>query len=199
MNNREEAMMSKRILAALMAAMMLASVSSTTVFAATKSETTTKVVTQEKKPKKKKVIKKKASSKAKSSKKESEETDWKNEMLEQINAARKKAGVSELKLDDKLCEAAQIRADECLEQYDHTRPDGRKFTTVLEEVGIKYGYWGENINEKQETVDSTMKSWMNSKGHKANILKKELNTVGFGRAKDSKGRYYWVQLFISAK
>ena len=133
--------MNKRILAALMAALMLVSVSSTTVFAATKSETTTKVVTQEKKPTKKKVIKKKASSKAKTSEKESEETDWKNEMLEQINAARKKAGVSELKLDDKMCEAAQIRADECLEQYDHTRPDGSKFTTVFEEVGIKYGYW----------------------------------------------------------
>lgn len=98
-----------------------------------------------------------------------------------------------------MCEAAQIRADECLKSYSHTRPNGKKFTTVLDEKKIKYGYWGENINEKQESVSSTMKSWMSSEGHKANILKKEFDTVGFGRAKDSKGKYYWVQIFISAK
>ena len=58
---------------------------------------------------------------------------------------------------------------------------------------------GENINEKQKTVQSTMQSWMESKGHKANILNEKYTKVGFGRAKDESGSYYWVQMFAKTK
>ncbi len=191
----------KKVLAGCLAALLIASSASMTTVAASKGTTAqTKQTTQSTSKKVKKVVKKKkASSKAEQSTDDESETDWQEEMLKSINAQRKKAGVAELKLDEALCEAAQIRADECLKSYSHTRPNGKKFTTVLDDKKIKYGYWGENINEKQESVSSTMKSWMSSEGHKANILKKEFDTVGFGRTKDSKGKYYWVQIFISAK
>ena len=62
----------------------------------------------------------------------------------------------------------------------------------LDDAGVSYSWWGENINEKQKTVQSTMQSWMESKGRKANILNEKYTKVGFGRAKDESGSYYWV-------
>ena len=99
----------------------------------------------------------------------------------------------------KLCEAAQVRAQACLGQYSPTPPDGRASRTAMDDQGISYSWWGENINEEQDTVASTMKSWMASKGHKANILGENFEQVGFGRAKDKDGSYYWVQLFAKCK
>ena len=127
------------------------------------------------------------------------ETDWKEEMLTLVNAERKKAGLSALKLDEKMCEAAQVRAEECLKSYSHTRPNGKELTTALDEAGVKYSYWGENIHEKQTSVKGAMESWMDSEGHKANILGKNFNSVGFGRVKDKNGKYYMVQMFAKVK
>lgn len=174
----------KKYLAVLMAAAMVFSVATTSSFAASLrlsgSKTGTTQQTQEKKS-------------------EKEESDWEEKMLESINDAREKAGLKPLVLDEEACKAAAVRAKECLTTYDHTRPDGSKLTTALDEQGVKYSYWGENINEKQATVSSTMKSWMASKGHKANILNKNFDSVGLGRAKDKKGTYTWVQIFFKAK
>lgn len=102
--------------------------------------------------------------------KEKDEESWQQEMLDSVNAARKKAGVAPLELDKKIGKAAQRRANECKQSYDHTRPNGKKSKTALDDAGVSYSWWGENINEKQKTVQSTMQSWMESKGHKANIL-----------------------------
>ena len=173
--------MNKRYLAALMAAVMMFSMATTSSFAASLrlSGSGTAQQTQEKS--------------------EKEESEWEKKMLESINAARKKAGLKPLALDEEACKAAAVRAKECLTTYDHTRPDGSKLPTALDEQGVKYSYWGENINEKQATVSSAMKSWMASKGHKANILNKNFDSVGLGRAKDKKGTYTWVQMFFKAK
>ena len=52
----------------------------------------------------------------------------------------------------------------------HPPRNGRASRTAMDDQGVSYSWWGENINEEQDTVASTMKSWMASKGHKANIL-----------------------------
>lgn len=134
--------------------------------------------------------------------KEKDEESWQQDMLDSVNAARKKAGVAPvapLELDEKVGKAAQTRANECKKSYDHTRPNGKKSKTALDDAGVSYSWWGENINEKQKTVESTMKFWMGSKGHKANILNENYTKVGFGRAKDKNGSYYWVQMFAKTK
>lgn len=131
--------------------------------------------------------------------KEKDEESWQQDMLDSVNAARKKAGVAPLELDEKVGKAAQTRANECKQFYDHTRPNGKKSKTALDDAGVSYSWWGENINEKQKSVESTMKSWMGSKGHKANILNEKYTKVGFGRAKDKDGSYYWVQMFAKTK
>ena len=126
-------------------------------------------------------------------------TETTQEAAQEKKSTTKKAGLQPLKLNEDACKAAQVRAKECLKKYDHTRPNGKSLTTALDEAGVKYSYWGENINEKQATVSSTMKSWMASKGHKANILGENFDSVGFGRAKDKSGSYTWVQMFYKAK
>ncbi len=197
-------MKNKKILAGLMAALLITTSASTTAFAALekpvaeKQQTVQSEKTVKKQSKKVKVTKKK-NSKIKDKQEKDNEQSWQQDMLKSVNEARKKAGKSELKLNEKLCEAAQIRAEECLKKYDHKRPDGSECTTAMDEVGVKYSYWGENINEKQESVSSTMKSWLGSKGHKANIVNGNFDQVGFGRAKDKSGKYYWVQMFAKVK
>lgn len=189
--------MGKKVMVSFLAALMIASSFSTTAFAALGKTDTVAKTQQEQQEIKKKVVKKKtASSKTTTDEKE---TDWKEEMLTLVNAERKKAGLSALKLDEKMCEAAQVRAEECLKSYSHTRPNGKELTTALDEAGVKYSYWGENIHEKQTSVKGAMESWMDSEGHKANILGKNFNSVGFGRVKDKNGKYYMVQMFAKVK
>lgn len=79
-----------------------------------------------------------------------------------------------LKLDEKMCEAAQVRAEECLKSYSHTRPNGKELTTALDEAEVKYSYWGENIHEKQTSVKGAMESWMDSEAIKQTFWVKTL-------------------------
>lgn len=69
------------------------------------------------------------------------------EVFNLVNQERVKAGLTEYKLDAKLCEAANQRAKEIVEKYDHVRPDGREWDTVLDEYGFNSGAYvrGENI------------------------------------------------------
>ena len=185
--------MNKRQLAAMAAAAMMLICMPTTAFAALGRPGQPSASVQQQVKSERKVIKKNV--------KETEEetAKWQQQMLESVNKVRKAAGLAELELDTQLCKAAQERAQECLVQYSHTRPVGRASRTAMDDQGVSYSWWGENINEEQDTVASTMKSWMASKGHKANILGENFEQVGFGRAKDKDGSYYWVQLFAKCK
>ena len=64
-----------------------------------------------------------------------------------VNEERKKAGVAPLELDSTLTKAAQIRAKEIMQVFDHTRPDGNNFRSLLEEMGYSSSYAGENISK----------------------------------------------------
>ena len=87
-----------------------------------------------------------------------------------VNAARQDAGLSELELDADLCAAALARAPEIAQSFSHTRPDGSSCFTILEEFGVSYRAAGENIAMGQRTPEEVMDGWMNSSGHRANIL-----------------------------
>ena len=117
-------------------------------------------------------------------------------VAELVNTERKAAGKSALTLDSKLCEAAEIRAKELSKYFSHDRPDGSSCFTVLEDLGISYMAVGENIAAGQRSADEVMKSWMNSQGHKNNILSGNFRKIGVGFYKSDSGYgYYWVQIF----
>ncbi|MCL2053935.1 MAG: CAP domain-containing protein [Oscillospiraceae bacterium] len=120
------------------------------------------------------------------------------EMLKLINAERKKEEASPLSLDETLCKAANIRAEEIARSFSHQRPDGKEFKTVLTEVGIETSlHIGENISAGSSTAKDTFERWMKSPGHKRNILTADYKKVGIGYYYDSGGKYkyYWVQIF----
>ena len=58
---------------------------------------------------------------------------------------------------------------------------------------------GENIARKTRTNEETMNLWLNSKGHRANILNKSFTNIGIAKGSDENGDIYWVQIFIKTK
>lgn len=112
-----------------------------------------------------------------------------------VNAARQDAGLSELELDADLCAAAQARAQEIAQSFSHTRPDGSSCFTILEEFGISYRAAGENIAMGQRTPEEVIDGWMNSSGHRANILNGTFTSIGVGYYVDGAGAAHWVQIF----
>ncbi len=111
------------------------------------------------------------------------------EVMRLVNVEREKTGVAPLKYYYNGQAAADIRADEISQVFSHTRPNGESCFTVLED----YNYWaaGENIAYGYTTPEEVMNGWMNSDGHRSNILNPDYNCLIVG-VKDG----YWVQLFM---
>jgi uncharacterized protein YkwD len=116
-----------------------------------------------------------------------------------VNQRRAENGLSALVWNNLAAEAAQARAIELATSFSHTRPDGSTCFTALKAVGYSYSTAGENIAAGWVTPEIVMTAWMNSPGHRANILNEEFATVGVGCVyvpDDPKGyHFYWVQLF----
>lgn len=110
------------------------------------------------------------------------------EVLELLNAEREKEGLDKLKMDSGLLEAAMLRAAECSLYYSHTRPDGTECFTASDKMS------GENIAVGHKTAKEVMNSWMNSEGHRKNILNSRYRSVGIGCFYIN-GTYRWVQCF----
>lgn len=115
-----------------------------------------------------------------------------------VNEQRAANGLKPLKLSNELCASANVRAKEIQSVFSHTRPNGTSCFTVLKENGISYTYAGENIAYGQKTPEAVMNSWMNSSGHRANILNTKVEYIGVGVAYKN-GIYYWTQFFASGK
>ena len=128
----------------------------------------------------------------------------KQDVVDRTNALRKENGIAALTANDKLMQAAQVRADEMAANtvYSHTRPDGRKYTTVTD-----CKYIGENIHRiadwalQDKTVSEVaVWSWNRSAGHQDNLLDKPYAEIGVGLARgvndDGYECWYCVQLFL---
>lgn len=119
-----------------------------------------------------------------------------DEVIRLVNEERAKNGLKPLVKNNDLCKAADKRAEEIVMRFDHTRPDGSSCFTVLKEFGITYMAVGENIAAGQQSPVKVMESWMNSPGHRANILSSNFGEIGVGCI-SGQGGYgiYWVQIF----
>lgn len=119
------------------------------------------------------------------------------QVVKLVNKERVKAGLKEVVLERDIEKAAIIRAKEIEKSFSHTRPNGSNFSTVLKESGIRYRSAGENIAWGQISPEEVMNGWMNSKGHRANILNARFTKIGVGYYRSSSGRNYWTQLFTN--
>ena len=123
------------------------------------------------------------------------ENSYAKQVLKLVNTERKKAGLTELTWDDTVATAAMTRSEEIEKSFSHTRPDGRNFGTAITDLGITYRGAGENIAWGQKTPEAVMNAWMNSEGHRANILNPNFKKLGVGYRTDSQRTPYWTQLF----
>ena len=119
------------------------------------------------------------------------------EVVALVNAERAKEGLSPLTIDVNVQAAAQVRAQECEQLFSHTRPDGSSFSTALKEQNVSYRRAGENIAWGQKTPEAVMNAWMNSSGHRANIMNSQFTTIGVGYYVNANRTPYWCQLFTS--
>jgi uncharacterized protein YkwD len=121
-------------------------------------------------------------------------SSYASEVLRLVNIERSKAGLSALTTNSTLTAAANKRAQETKQSFSHTRPNGTSAFTVLGEYGISYRAAGENIAYGQRTPQEVVTGWMNSPGHRANILNSNFGKIGIG-VYQSNGVIYWSQLF----
>lgn len=124
--------------------------------------------------------------------------------LEKTNETRAAAGVAPVTLDYDLCIVATMRTFELTygNTLSHTRPDGKRFYTILKEYGFKAGYYegtkhyGENMAYWQLSDASAYSALIQSSGHKQNILDTRWKKMGVGTF-TFYGRKYWIQLFTT--
>ena len=112
-------------------------------------------------------------------------------VFEIVNQERIKAGVKPLKFNNDMYKAAMVRAKECDESFSHDRPNKTSCFTALKEAGVKYLFAGENIAMGYRTPADVMKGWMDSEGHRNNILNPNFTDFACGVYKSG----YWSQFF----
>ena len=117
-----------------------------------------------------------------------------SEVVRLTNSARSKNGYAALVEDGALSEAAAVRAREIARSFSHTRPSGASFSSALSESGVSYLRAGENIASGQKSASEVVNAWMNSPGHRANILNGSYSRIGSASV-NIDGTHYWVQLF----
>ena len=107
-----------------------------------------------------------------------------------------------LTLDEDLCKAAQIRANEIVSKFSHTRPNGSDCFTVLEDLSISYSAVGENIAAGNKSDEKTFLQWKednenySGQGHRRNMLGKNFTKIGIAYAYDANStyKYYWAMI-----
>lgn len=117
------------------------------------------------------------------------------EVVKLVNQERAKAGLPELMMFPRLSKAANIRIKETTEKWSHERPDGRSSSTIITDLSIRWNAYGENIAYGQRSPQEVVRGWMNSEGHKKNILSANYKYIGVGVTQKN-GVLYWTQEFL---
>ena len=125
-------------------------------------------------------------------------SSYQQQVLDLVNAERTKRGIAALTLDSSLSSVATKKSQDMVNKnyFDHTSPTYGSPFDMMKQVGISYRTAGENIAKGQKTPQEVVTAWMNSEGHRKNILNPDFTNLGVGIAKDSNGTTYWTQMFI---
>ncbi|MCM8711722.1 SafA/ExsA family spore coat assembly protein [Clostridium sp. SYSU_GA19001] len=120
-----------------------------------------------------------------------------NEVIRLVNVERSKYGLKPLAANWELSRVARYKSQDMKNKnyFSHQSPTYGSPFQMMQHFGIVYRTAGENIAMGQRTPQEVMTAWMNSPGHRANILKAEYTEIGVGVAKD--GSIYWTQMFIA--
>lgn len=121
------------------------------------------------------------------------------EVLTLVNKVRQENGLSAVTWAEDVANVARAHSADMINRgfFSHTPPDGLSPFDRLKNNGISYRTASENIAYGQKTAQAVMDSWMNSSGHRANILNANVKEMGVGAVKNSSGTVYWTQMFVA--
>ena len=121
--------------------------------------------------------------------------EYEKEVIRLVNEIRVSNGLGELVADEELSRVARIKSQDMKDNnyFSHTSPVYGSPFDMMKSFGISYKTAGENIARGQVTPQAVVNGWMNSVGHRANILNGSYNTIGVGYVADGN---YWTQMFV---
>ena len=126
---------------------------------------------------------------------DSKVSEYEAEVVRLVNAERAKNGLKALTPDWELSRVARYKSQDMKDNryFSHTSPTYGSPFEMMKSFGISYRAAGENIAKGQSSPQAVMTAWMNSSGHRANILSSKFTKIGVGYVS---GGNYWTQMFI---
>ncbi|WP_082232452.1 CAP domain-containing protein [Halobacillus massiliensis] len=133
---------------------------------------------------------------------EQDPSEFEKEVVELVNEERAKEGLEPLKMYERLSDLARMKSQDMADEsyFDHTSPTYGSPFEMMDQYDFKYWSAGENIAAGQRTPEQVMDGWMNSPGHRENIMKEEFTHIGVGYV-EGEGSYgtYWTQMFMTPR
>lgn len=122
------------------------------------------------------------------------------QVIDLVNRNRVSAGLAPLTANWELSRVARYKSQDMINKgyFAHQSPTYGSPFQMMESFGIRFTAAGENIAYGQRTPQEVMNAWMNSSGHRANIMSPIYNQIGVGVAKAANGTFYWTQEFIKS-
>ncbi len=116
-------------------------------------------------------------------------------VIELTNAERRKNGLPDYQADAQLSGVAKVKSDDMQQNnyFSHTSPTHGSPFDMIRDHGVSYRSAGENIAQGQRTPEQVVQAWMNSEGHRKNILSADFTHIGVGYNENG---HYWTQMFI---
>lgn len=128
-------------------------------------------------------------------------SQFEQRVVDLVNLERQKAGLKPLVADIQLSKGARVKSQDMIDEnyFSHTSPKYGSPFDMMKTFGISHGYAGENIAAGQTTPEAVVTAWMNSAGHRANILNANYGKIGVGYAygPNSTYKHYWTQWFTN--
>ncbi|MFA9458396.1 CAP domain-containing protein [Halalkalibacter sp. AB-rgal2] len=121
--------------------------------------------------------------------------DFERQVVALTNEERKKHGLADLEIDNKLMDAARMKSNDMQtnDYFAHESPTYGSPSEMKQHYGIDFRASGENIAHGYSSPEAVVNGWMNSEGHRQNILREEYTHIGVGY--DGAG-HYWTQMFV---
>lgn len=122
---------------------------------------------------------------------------YEEKVVQLVNIERQKNGLQALSLDSAISNVARTKSKDMADNnyFAHQSPTYGSAGDMLKQFGINWTAWGENIASGQDTPEEVVNAWMNSEGHRANILSSNFTKIGVGYVTNSNGKAYWTQMF----
>jgi uncharacterized YkwD family protein len=122
-------------------------------------------------------------------------SEFEKKVVELTNAERAKQGLAPLKLDEELSKVAKEKSKDMKANnyFSHNSPTYGSPFDMMKKFGIQYNTAGENIAQGQQSPEEVVNAWMNSEGHRANIMNANYTLIGVGHVAEGN---YWTQMFI---